>query len=81
MITDRLFLFNHLYMLQDILTKLSPCNGLAQKVSSLEQENADLKKLLVTKQEHINETNKYWKKKLHEVKRKVKYVRTDITQL
>lgn len=61
-------------MLKDILNTLSPCGKLAKSVTVLEKENAQLKKQLLDKQEHINETNKYWKKKMHEVKRKVKHV-------
>lgn len=61
-------------MIKEILNKLSPCGKLVDKVSVLEKENTDLKQQLLNKQEHINETNKYWKKKMHEVKRKVKHV-------
>lgn len=43
--------------------------------SKLKEENERLKQQLVEKQEHINATNKYWKQKMHEVKRKVKHVR------
>lgn len=68
-------------MLKDILNTLSPCGNLAKTVSVLQKENADLKQQLVNKQEHINETNKYWKKKMHEVKRRVKYVRVETAEL
>lgn len=68
-------------MLKDILNTLSPCSKLNKTVSVLEKENAQLKQLLLDKQEHINETNKYWKKKMHEVKRKVKHVSIPVNQL
>lgn len=61
-------------MIKNILTALSPCGKLADKVSVLEKQNEDLKQQLLNKQDHINETNKYWKKKMHEIKRKVKHV-------
>jgi hypothetical protein len=50
------------------------CNSIRKRAVELELENKALKAQLEKKQEHINETNKYWKKKLHEVKRKVNYV-------
>lgn len=50
------------------------CSTIRKRADELEQENKALKALLEKKQEHINETNKYWKKKLHESKRKVKHV-------
>jgi len=53
------------------------CRDIKKKAEALEKENADLKNQLKMKQEHINETNKYWKKKLHEQKRKVKHVRVE----
>ena len=36
------------------------------KIRSLEQENSELKQKLVERQEAINKTNAYWKKKLRE---------------
>lgn len=48
------------------------CKEIREKASKLEKENAELKEQLVLKQKHINETNKYWKKKMHEAKRKEK---------
>jgi hypothetical protein len=51
------------------------CRQLRDKVVKLEQENTRLKDQLAVKQEHINDVNRYWKKKLHEQKRKVKHVR------
>lgn len=57
------------------------CKDIREKANRLEKENQALKQQLELKQQHINDTNKYWKKKMHEVKRKVKYVRTDIQSL
>lgn len=53
------------------------CREIKKKAEELQKENAELKNQLALKQEHINETNKYWKKKLHEQKRKVKYARVE----
>lgn len=53
------------------------CREIRQKAEALEKENAELKFQLQLKQQHINDTNKYWKKKLHEQKRKVKHVRVN----
>ena len=39
-----------------------------EKIQELEQENKDLKDKLVEKQEHINKTNAYWKKRMFEMK-------------
>ena len=36
------------------------------KCKELEKENAELKAKLIEKQEHINKTNAFWKKKLRE---------------
>lgn len=55
------------------------CSDVRKRANELERENQALKAQLEKKQAHINETNKYWKKKLHETKRKVKYVRTEIS--
>lgn len=51
------------------------CKELRLKAQRLEKENTELKSQLLQKQEHINDTNRYWKKKMHEQKRKVKHVR------
>ena len=47
-----------------------------KKVSSLEKEVEELKTMLdecktklIEKQEHINQTNSYWKKKMHLLKK------------
>lgn len=37
------------------------------KIKVLEKENTELKEKLVERQEAINKTNAYWKKKLREV--------------
>ena len=43
------------------------------KITELEKENEELKdKLLLKRQEAINETNAYWKKKLHALESKIK---------
>lgn len=36
-----------------------------QQIEDLKQENKKLQEKLLEKQEHINKTNAYWKKKLH----------------
>lgn len=48
------------------------CKEIREKASKLEKENAELKEQLLLKQKHINETNKYWKKKMHDAQRKEK---------
>lgn len=53
------------------------CKELRLKAQRLEEENTELKSQLLQKQEHINETNRYWKKKMHEQKRKIKYNKSD----
>jgi hypothetical protein len=40
-----------------------------KKLEELNKENKDLKLKLVEKQEVINQTNAYWKKRLHAVKK------------
>ncbi len=50
------------------------CSTIRKRADELEQENKSLKAQLQKKQEHINETNKYWKKKLHDIKRRANYV-------
>lgn len=47
-------------------------NLFSNKCKDLEKENAELKQKLVERQEVINQTNAYWKKKLHEAKHQVK---------
>lgn len=42
------------------------------KVKELEAENQELKEKLVERQETINKTNAYWKKKLYQSKSKPK---------
>lgn len=39
-----------------------------KKIEQLESENKELKEKLVEKQEHINKTNAYWKKRMFELK-------------
>lgn len=51
------------------------CKQLRKKVTDLETENQYLKSQLAVKQDQINDVNRYWKKKMHEQKRKVKHVR------
>jgi len=51
------------------------------KITELELENKELKDKLVKRQEVINETNAYWKKKLHALeakKKKVKHPSNDL---
>jgi hypothetical protein len=50
------------------------CKQLRDKVVQLELENTQLKNQLSVKQDQINDVNRYWKKKMHEQKRKVKHV-------
>lgn len=60
------------------LESLNPfCKELRTKVAVLEAENNKLKAQLSVKQDQINDTNRYWKKKLHEQKRRVKHVRVE----
>jgi hypothetical protein len=40
----------------------------SNNTEQLELENKQLKEKLVEKQEHINKTNAYWKKKIYESK-------------
>ena len=53
------------------------CKQLRDKVVQLELENTQLKNQLSVKQDQINDVNRYWKKKMHEQKRKVKHVRIE----
>jgi hypothetical protein len=45
-----------------------PCRTILQENELLKTENNILKSKLAEKQEHINKTNNYWKKKMREVK-------------
>ena len=47
------------------LTKLLPF----KRIEQLEKENSELKEKLVERQEHINKTNAYWKKKMNDINR------------
>lgn len=42
------------------------------RVKVLEKENQDLRERLAERQEVINKTNAYWKKKMYDVQKKVK---------
>jgi hypothetical protein len=44
-----------------------------KKLEELNKENTELKLKLVEKQEVINQTNAYWKKKMYAVKKHTKY--------
>ena len=39
------------------------------RINQLEKENKELKEKLLQRQEDINKTNAYWKKKLHNLSR------------
>jgi hypothetical protein len=41
----------------------------SKKIEELERENSELKEKLVERQEHINKTNAYWKKKMNDINR------------
>lgn len=43
-----------------------------KKLIELNKENAELKLKLIEKQEVINQTNAYWKKKFHYIKKQAK---------
>lgn len=47
------------------LTKLLPF----KRIEQLEKEISELKEKLVERQEHINKTNAYWKKKMNDINR------------
>ena len=47
------------------LKKLLPL----KKIEQLERENKELREKLVERQEHINKTNAYWKKKMNDINR------------
>lgn len=46
--------------------KLFPCT----RIKLLETENSQLREKLAEKQEHINKTNAYWKRRIQELSRK-----------
>lgn len=48
------------------LSKVFPYN----KIKSLQKENNELKDKLVERQEAINKTNAYWKRRFNELSRK-----------
>jgi len=48
-------------LIEKIFSKKNPCE-------ELEKENAELKAKLAEKQEHINKTNAYYKKKMRQLK-------------
>lgn len=56
-------------MFKKLIDKLkgSSCE---EDIERLTQENETLKQKLVEKQEHINKTNAYYKKKMHHLKKK-----------
>jgi hypothetical protein len=51
------------------------------KITELEQENKELKDKLAKRQDVINETNAYWKKKLHALEAKKKRVKNPSHEL
>ncbi len=56
-------------MLKKLIEKLKG-NSCEEDIQRLTQENEQLKQKLVEKQEHINKTNAYYKKKMHLLKKK-----------
>lgn len=44
------------------------CKKESEEIKKLKQENDELKAKLVEKQEHINKTNSYYKKKIYAMK-------------
>ena len=46
------------------------CRECINTIDRLSLENKDLKVKILEKQEHINQTNAYYKKKMHEMKDK-----------
>jgi hypothetical protein len=50
-------------------------NLFSNKCEDLQKENAELKQKLAERQEVINQTNAYWKKKLHTIQSKKKDVK------
>jgi len=40
------------------------------RIKVLEQQNKELREKLEERQEHINKTNAYWKKRVHDLSRK-----------
>lgn len=43
-----------------------------KKIEDLERENRELKDKLVERQEHINKTNAYWKRKMNDINNRAK---------
>lgn len=43
-----------------------------KKIENLERENRELKDKLVERQEHINKTNAYWKRKMNDINNRTK---------
>lgn len=56
-------------MLKKLIDKLKGVSC-EEDVERLTHENEKLKQKLVEKQEHINKTNAYYKKKMHQLKKK-----------
>ena len=56
-------------MLKKLIDKLRGSNC-EEDIERLAQENEELKQKLVEKQEHINKTNAYYKKKIHHLTKK-----------
>lgn len=52
-----------------MLNKLKEWFGCGEKLSTLEKENAELKEKLQQRQEVINQTNAYWKRKMYLLKK------------
>ncbi len=52
--------------MQEWLKKLFPWS----RVKVLEQENKELREKLVERQEHINKTNAYWKRRINDLMRR-----------
>jgi peptidoglycan hydrolase CwlO-like protein len=50
------------------LFKKSKTDDLEKENEQLKEQLADCSKKLIEKQEHINKTNAFWKKKMREVK-------------
>ena len=56
-------------MIEKFLKKMSPCNDIKEALEASQKEVVELKKQLQSRQDVINKTNAYWKKKLYEIKR------------
>ena len=48
------------------------CKKKIEEIKKLKEENEELKQKLIEKQEHINKTNSYYKKKLYEINKSKK---------